>query len=68
MQSDQSDSTEVDEDMPDIQPIVIRNLAKAAEDIQFAARSTRWGYVSDHCANALMEIKKAIVHACGRIE
>lgn len=51
---------------PDIEPDVIKELALAANAIQIAARCTKWGFVSDHCANALVEIKKAIVQACGR--
>lgn len=69
MQSDIPNRT-ADEQLgsPDIEPEVIRHLARAAEDIRVASRFTRWGYVSDHCATALAEIKKAIVAACGTIQ
>ena len=49
----------------DIEPEVIAKLVLAANGIVIAARLTQCGYVSDHCANALEEIKKAIKAACG---
>ncbi len=64
--SDSNNTTE-DEGLssPDIEPAVIRHLARAAKEIREAGRLTQWGYVSDHCVNALGEIKKAIKAACG---
>lgn len=52
----------------DIEPNVIRKLAEAADALMAASRLTRWGYVQDHCRNALDEIRKAITEACGHEE
>jgi hypothetical protein len=66
--TNQPQTTEDDLSSPDIEPDVVRRLARAAEEIKEAAHLTRWGYVSDHCSNALLEIKKAIIAACGQIQ
>jgi hypothetical protein len=68
IESDNPQAPEDDFNAPDIEPDVVRRLARAAKEIKEAAHLTRWGYVSDHCSNALLEIKKAIIAACGQIQ
>lgn len=44
---------------------VLTHLVDAIGSLQIAARQTELGFVADHCANAVEEIRKAIRHAGG---
>lgn len=53
---------------PGMEPEVLRHLAAAIESLQMARTLTGWGFVADHCDNALSECAHAIragLHAEG---